>query len=266
MSSMMTYRFEEEDYRSTYVLEDYYCTNPFCDCNHVTVSFSDQEEVDNRIIFLLNFNKTFNSLPDAPKWTKVQSEIIKGFAKNLPDELLVLFKQRYLEAKAFGEKDPLSYLLFEPGRYVNYFEMFPRNNEMLDFTYNEEKYFVEDSYDQDPRSDNRELKLAFYKFELDSNQQTPIFSYTYYFNEKLRAEEDGRLEREHNDMVMAINMGIPNLFDRLKKRYKQAKKIGEELLKVPAETKIVQGKIGPNDPCPCGSGKKFKKCCALNMN
>ncbi len=23
----------------------------------------------------------------------------------------------------------------------------------------------------------------------------------------------------------------------------------------------VSGKVGPNDPCPCGSGKKFKKCC-----
>ncbi len=22
-------------------------------------------------------------------------------------------------------------------------------------------------------------------------------------------------------------------------------------------------KIGRNDPCPCGSGKKYKKCCAL---
>ena len=22
-----------------------------------------------------------------------------------------------------------------------------------------------------------------------------------------------------------------------------------------------QNKIGRNDPCPCGSGKKFKKCC-----
>ena len=21
------------------------------------------------------------------------------------------------------------------------------------------------------------------------------------------------------------------------------------------------GKVGPNDPCPCGSGKKYKKCC-----
>lgn len=23
-------------------------------------------------------------------------------------------------------------------------------------------------------------------------------------------------------------------------------------------------KIGRNDPCPCGSGKKFKKCCAIH--
>jgi uncharacterized protein YecA (UPF0149 family) len=26
----------------------------------------------------------------------------------------------------------------------------------------------------------------------------------------------------------------------------------------PSEQK---GKIGRNDPCPCGSGKKYKKCC-----
>jgi uncharacterized protein YecA (UPF0149 family) len=24
---------------------------------------------------------------------------------------------------------------------------------------------------------------------------------------------------------------------------------------------INQGKVGRNDPCHCGSGKKFKKCC-----
>ena len=23
-------------------------------------------------------------------------------------------------------------------------------------------------------------------------------------------------------------------------------------------------KIGRNDPCPCGSGKKYKKCCGMN--
>jgi uncharacterized protein YecA (UPF0149 family) len=23
-------------------------------------------------------------------------------------------------------------------------------------------------------------------------------------------------------------------------------------------------KVGRNDPCPCGSGKKYKKCCGVN--
>lgn len=26
------------------------------------------------------------------------------------------------------------------------------------------------------------------------------------------------------------------------------------------------GKVGRNDPCPCGSGRKFKKCCGLKQN
>jgi uncharacterized protein len=28
-------------------------------------------------------------------------------------------------------------------------------------------------------------------------------------------------------------------------------------------SKHLQAKIGRNEPCPCGSGKKFKKCCGL---
>ncbi len=30
--------------------------------------------------------------------------------------------------------------------------------------------------------------------------------------------------------------------------------------------KKVSGKVGPNDPCPCGSGKKYKKCCGVKDN
>jgi len=29
----------------------------------------------------------------------------------------------------------------------------------------------------------------------------------------------------------------------------------------PAPLKSVQAKVGRNDPCPCGSGKKYKQCC-----
>jgi SWIM/SEC-C metal-binding protein len=34
----------------------------------------------------------------------------------------------------------------------------------------------------------------------------------------------------------------------------------EILLNTP-ETVSVEKKVGRNDPCPCGSGKKYKKCC-----
>ena len=28
----------------------------------------------------------------------------------------------------------------------------------------------------------------------------------------------------------------------------------------PLDTPFGEGKVGRNDPCPCGSGKKFKRC------
>ncbi len=32
----------------------------------------------------------------------------------------------------------------------------------------------------------------------------------------------------------------------------------------PATVRRTGKKIGRNDPCPCGSGKKYKKCCGAN--
>lgn len=34
-----------------------------------------------------------------------------------------------------------------------------------------------------------------------------------------------------------------------------------EILLNPQPTRIADKKAGRNDPCPCGSGKKYKKCC-----
>ena len=34
-----------------------------------------------------------------------------------------------------------------------------------------------------------------------------------------------------------------------------------ELLQNPPKTKTAEKKVGRNEPCPCGSGKKYKKCC-----
>jgi SEC-C motif domain protein len=33
--------------------------------------------------------------------------------------------------------------------------------------------------------------------------------------------------------------------------------------KAAGQQPIVRSKVGRNDPCPCGSGKKYKKCCGM---
>ncbi|MBU1340572.1 MAG: SEC-C domain-containing protein [Proteobacteria bacterium] len=34
-----------------------------------------------------------------------------------------------------------------------------------------------------------------------------------------------------------------------------------EILLNPPKTRVAEKKVGRNEPCPCGSGKKYKKCC-----
>lgn len=44
--------------------------------------------------------------------------------------------------------------------------------------------------------------------------------------------------------------------ERRKELYKEQKK---------SSTIVKDKKVYPNDPCPCGSGKKYKKCCGRNQ-
>jgi hypothetical protein len=261
----MTFRFEEEDFAHNYALEDFYCTNPFCDCQHTTISLYDAEK-NFRISFLLNFNKTHSLLPGQEKLGKTHTDIVKGFVKNMQEGLLILFKQRYLEAKAYGEKNPMSYLVFEPGKFINYMEMFPMEAKLLDFSCDDQKMFAEDSYDVDSRTSNKSVRLSFFKDEaVGGEQQEPTFNYMYYFDETLRAEEDKKLGPKEGDILLALNSFIPNVYDILKVRYKQAKDLGKTLMAQSRPDPFVD-KVNRNDLCPCGSGKKYKKCCALKMH
>lgn len=47
----------------------------------------------------------------------------------------------------------------------------------------------------------------------------------------------------------------------LRRRQEQLKEIGVKLFAPPASFRRTEPKVGPNEPCPCGSGRKHKKCC-----
>jgi hypothetical protein len=78
--------------------------------------------------------------------------------------------------------------------------------------------------------------------------------------EALTTDFDGG---EETDVEVFCAAALPELTDLPTKRDLTAEDIdGYEELDVPETFRRQGPKVGRNDPCPCGSGKKYKKCCA----
>lgn len=64
---------------------------------------------------------------------------------------------------------------------------------------------------------------------------------------------------------------LPEKFDKLKQALEDNDNIEEldyfkEMTIEPTQKQLKRMKVGRNDSCPCGSGKKFKKCCLVNKH
>jgi len=62
---------------------------------------------------------------------------------------------------------------------------------------------------------------------------------------------------------------VTERFDRRREKQEEIKAglPGEDEPKLPPPVEPIhkgEKEIGRNDPCPCGSGKKYKKCCGKN--
>jgi uncharacterized protein YchJ len=82
-------------------------------------------------------------------------------------------------------------------------------------------------------------------------------------------EDNGHIHNGHELSAMAKkNAGaFAKLFPKTaKKESGKAKKnvSGKNIKKATAKAKFTNLDIGRNAPCPCGSGKKYKKCCGKN--
>ncbi len=97
-------------------------------------------------------------------------------------------------------------------------------------------------------------------------QQQPIVAYR---NESFDMFEDMRISIREDTVRLALTVRVKSEEDT--KREQTVKVTSETgsssdgtLKKEPVRNKA--NKVGPNDPCPCGSGKKYKKCCGSVAN
>lgn len=155
------------------------------------------------------------------------------------------------------------------GLSVGYVEIFgERDIEKLCFSYKGKDYLIDDQYCMNPACKCNEAILTF--IELQQEKETsnggPFAIRLKLHNNRYETLKQNK--RSKKELLSIVDFFIKNNKDTIKlisDRYKEMKEKGREILFQNKEKGSTQEnaaiKIGRNDPCPCGSGKKYKKCC-----
>ena len=69
---------------------------------------------------------------------------------------------------------------------------------------------------------------------------------------------------QSDTVSMLMHVNIEKAPERQERKVELVMSGGSENAKAPKATQAVSNKVGRNDPCPCGSGKKYKNCCGKN--
>ena len=185
---------------------------------------------------------------------------------------------------------PESYKFFDVNEFNNSYENFLENS-LGGFSSHKETYDVGIVFD-------KELGLYAVPFfetlnkifeNPDGIENAKACIQFFLENDKFSANIIKRVAERHENFMEIVNnfLGTNYSFDELLEHYKSrylenkifssttvlykskafSKTLGiiEEDIEKPELDGIDLSKIGRNDPCPCGSGKKFKKCCGANL-
>ena len=201
-------------------------------------------------------------------------KMIEEFVVDI-DQLKEKLLSHYVSAKEYGKKNYIDYIsdgtvkLFLDRKMVSYSEIFGGYDlfDKFSFKFNEtEMWFFEDQYCSNPKCLCNEAMLTFYKIDDSKETQEAEFAVRMNLNNfKYDVEFNENEQNQIAEIIKSLRNSQPEVFGILKRRYKEVKNASKAIIKKFSlkEKKEEQPNIqvGRNDPCPCGSGKKYKKCC-----
>lgn len=185
---------------------------------------------------------------------------------------------------------PESYKFFDVSEFNNSYENFLENS-LGGFSSHKETYDVGIVFDKELGLYAVPFFETFNKIFEEPEKIENAKACVQFFleNDKFSANIIKRVAERHENFMEVVNkfLGTNYSFDELLEHYKArylenkifssttvlykskafSKTLGiiEEDIEKPTLAGIDLSKVGRNDPCPCGSGKKFKKCCGANL-
>lgn len=265
-------------FNPTILIHEEYCVNPGCTCTDAVLRFIELSDDGLAVNDLFKIRLDINTWEVTEKkvinkTVKVE-EMIEEFIGDI-DKLKEKLLSHYIRAKEYGKKNYIDYIsdstvkMILNGNMLPYSEIFGGYDlfDKFSFKFDEtQMWFFDDQYCSNPKCLCNEVVLSFYK--IDDSKQTQEADFAVRMNVNTFKYDVEFNENEQNpisEIIKSLHNSKPEVFGILKRRYKDVKSASKAIIKKFSlkEKKEEQPNIqvGRNDPCPCGSGKKYKKCC-----
>ncbi len=274
----LSFTFEKREYKGESYKGHYeICSNPLCTCQDVqfVVESIDENPSDKKqyIFFVDVFKKRIANRKDYAL-SAINRNFAQSFINELNEKQWTNFQSAFYSYKAhitkncnIRELNPRFSVqeIEQEGLMAGYQDIFPYG-EAISFIEGDIEYFFDDQYCINPNCSCRDVALVIVPIRngkvLDGNE-SPAVMYDYK-NKKWRPDRTSQVSSFSLDKIMSkLHESIPNISSILKERHQKLRLLYENYKrKNKISTRdISRKKVGRNDPCPCGSGKKYKMCC-----
>lgn len=256
-----TFRFAADGQRSTFLLTDFYCEDALCPGPETQVVLTDIADPKHVISFEVDRVKSqVRWDKDAPfRDQAIANEFNQSRANGR------LLERRRLIVRAWGLSQWDGPARPRDARCY-YFEDFTFEREpfFMQFASGSEEWLALDQYCVNEACRCDEAILTFYRNEKTKGPAKPAFDLRYGLaTGTCDGTEGAQLARGATDLLAALKSEVGDLQFELGLRRRLLRATAKRRLRDPAVVASSMANVGRNEPCPCGSGRKFKKCCAV---
>lgn len=248
------------------------CANPLCVCGELHLNFipATKEDAFSECEITLNAIEGKAIFDDNDKNYKDNKAFIESFFSGLTAEDHRFLKDLYSESKnEITEKTSpdaidcdFSGLDIEGGLMIGYNEMLPYGKR-LNIKTDKSSYMLLDQYCIRPKCGCVEAIASVMTLDPSGETAEELCSFGINYKSNKWSKKDIFLRQlDLSEIRIAAEEQIPNFYAILEDRHQKLKSIYKRWKKETSQLKLrKRKKTGRNDPCPCGSGKKYKKCC-----
>jgi len=258
------------------------CENPVCTCDiafldliPIQVEGDNNEKLSHRKVEI-DIDEKLLGYKNKKKIPKEDLEFAELFLNKLDEtDFQILYERHFaLKNKISEEVSPDSIDAFFDyheieynGLMYAYNDVLPYGDQLL-FTINEKQCIILDQYCLLPKCSCTDVILNIFSIDKfgKPGEELCVVSLKYK-KKKWETIEKYSPSLNLNAVKTAVEAQHPNIYKLFKKRHVKLKDIYAHRKKKHYSPKqeLQLSKVGRNDPCPCGSGKKYKKCCLKKL-